>query len=88
MLLPAESMEQGGNVQGIGEAKRVRQLLGQGERLMAFGEHLDWIAKQPQDLSRIDEAEHSRVGPHIEEGMRAVLLGVVGRYPLLQMHSS
>ena len=46
--LPAELPEMGSKVKGESQAKGVRQLLGQGERLAAPLQGLLRIAKQPQ----------------------------------------
>ena len=81
-------MEQGREVQGVGEAERVREILGQRARLSALCERLIWVAKEPQDMSRIDEAEHSRLGPYIEERVSAELPRAVEILRPLQVHSS
>src|SRR5262245_11525871 len=69
-------MENGRAIPGIREAERVREILGQRERLVAFRERLIRMTQQPQGMSRIDAAAYSRVGSHIEERVSAVLLGV------------
>ena len=79
-------MEPGSKVQGKSQAKGVRQLLGQGERLVAPLQGLVRIAKKPQGQGCIGEASHPRVMP-VQEGMGAVLLGVVEGNPLLQVLS-
>ena len=63
-------------VQGKSQAMGVRQLPGQGERLVAPFEGLVWIAKRPQGRGRKSQGGYSGV-KSIEEGMRAVLLRVV-----------
>ena len=64
----------------------MRQLLGQGERLVAPLQGLVRIAKKPQGQGRIGEASHPGVMP-VEEGMGAVLLGVVEGNALLQVRA-
>src|SRR5262249_4182019 len=46
--LPAELMEPGRKVQGKSQARRVSEILGQGERRVALREGLLRIAKMPQ----------------------------------------
>ena len=69
-------MEPGSKDQGKSQAKGVRQLLGQGECLVAPLQGLVWIAKIPQGPGCKGEASHPRVLP-VEEGQGAVLLGIV-----------
>src|SRR5262245_46346208 len=80
-------MEPGSKVEGKSEAKGVRQLLGQRERLGASPAALVRIAKQPQSQGRIREANARRIRP-IQERQRAVLLDVVEGHRLLQIHPS
>src|SRR5713101_8795142 len=79
--LPTELTEPRSIVQGPSQAERVRQLLSQGERLVAPLQGLLRIAKHPQGPSHIGQASH----PRILHGTGAVLLGVVEGHPLLQV---
>jgi hypothetical protein len=62
----------------------VRQLPSQGERLLTPLEGLIRIAMQPQGMGRIGEANYPGVLP-VEEGVRAMSLGVVEDNPLLDV---
>ena len=70
--------------QGKRQTKGVRQLVRQGEALLAPLQRLVRIAQHPQDQGREDPASHARVLP-IEESMGAVLLRVVQGHALLQV---
>ena len=72
---PAELMEAGRISPGIRQAKGVRQLLGQGQRLVGRSQGLVWIAEMPQGIGP-GQAEHPQVEAE-QEGLRAVLLGIV-----------
>src|SRR5262249_39073096 len=80
--LPAELMKDGGDNRGISQAQRMRQLVGQSERVAATLEGLVRIAKEPQDKGPIGKAAYSEVLPK-EKNIGAVLLGVIEGYPLL-----
>jgi hypothetical protein len=84
--VPAELMDPTGTVQSKDQAMRVRQLLSQGEHFITSFERLIRVAEQPENPRRIGEAKHSRIVP-IESHMRAVLLGIIVCYPLLQVRS-
>src|SRR5437016_9971138 len=56
-------MEPGGKVQSPSQAKGMRQLLGQGERLLASLEGLVRIAKHPQGKGRIGQGRYFVVCP-------------------------
>jgi hypothetical protein len=85
--LPAKVMQQGCIVKSRRQADGVRQLLGQGESLVAPGEGLVWIAEQPQRPGHVGEAPDPEVQA-ITEGQCAVLLGSIEGQPLLQVHST
>lgn len=59
--LPAELIQHGGIGQGKSLAQGVRQILGPGERLMYSLARLVWIAKVPQGVRRMGEANHPMV---------------------------
>ena len=80
-------MQPGRIVQGSRQADGVRQLLGQGEGLVAPREGLVWIAEQPQGPGHIGEAPDPEVQA-IVEGQGAVLLGIIEGEPLLQVRPS
>src|SRR5467141_1552208 len=61
--LPPELMDPGGKVEGIRQAERMRELLGQGQRLMAPLEGLVWIPQQPERSGHIGEEKHAKVIP-------------------------
>ena len=84
--LPAQVMHQGGIVKSRRQADGVRQLLGQGERLVDPCEGLVWIAEQPQGPSHIGEAPDPEVKA-ITKGQRAVLLGIIEGRPLFQVRA-
>ena len=66
------------------QTKGVGELVCQGEALLAPLQRLVRIAQHPQGKGCIDPASHTRVLP-IEEGMGAVLLGMVQGNALLQV---
>ena len=68
LTLPAELIEYGSKIQSKSQAKGVRELLSQGERLVAPLQGLVRIAKEPQDISRKGQAKHSGV-KSIEHGL-------------------
>jgi hypothetical protein len=80
--LPTELVDCDSNAQGQSQAKRVRQLVGQGENLANPPKGLVWVAKKPEGLSHPREATHASIIP-VEEGMGAMLLGIVESNPLL-----
>src|SRR5215471_2027176 len=66
---------------GETQAKGVRQVLRQSQRVLDLPPPLVRIAQGPQRPSGVGMATHACVLP-IEERRRAVLLGIVERYPL------
>jgi hypothetical protein len=56
-------MDPGGKVESIRQAERMRELLGQGQRLMAPLEGLVWIPQQPERSGHIGEEKHAKVIP-------------------------
>jgi hypothetical protein len=74
--VPAGLMERGRPGQGDSQARGVRQLLGQCERLGTSPAGLVRIAQQPQRPGRIGEANDRRIRP-VQERQSAVLLDVV-----------
>src|SRR5262245_44243210 len=64
----------------------MRQFSGQAKGIMVPLEGLVWIAKHPQGQAQPGQTEYPGVMP-IEEGMGAVLLGIVERQGLLQAFS-
>src|SRR5262245_63688922 len=79
-------MQPGSKALCLHKAKGLRQLPGQGQRLTAPLQRLVRIAQRPQGTGRKGSATNAGVFP-IEEGVGAVLLGVVEGYSLLQMGS-
>ena len=77
---PAQLMEPGSK----GEAKGVRQLLGEGEGFADYPQGLARIAKIPQRLGPKGEAVHPGVIA-IQKGVGAMLLGIVEGHALLQV---
>ena len=77
-------MEPGSKDEGKGEAKGVRQLLGEGERVVDAPQGLVWIAEIPQRPGPKGEAVHPGVIA-IQKGVGAMLLGMVERHALLQV---
>src|SRR5262249_30760142 len=67
-----------------GEAKGVRQLLGEGEGFVDSPQGLVRIAEIPQRPGSKGEAVHPGVIA-IQKGVGAMLLGMVERHPLLQV---
>ena len=84
--LPAELMEPGSKVQGISQTKGVRQLLGQGECLLASLQGLVRIAKIPQGPGHIDKQITPGSCP-CREARERCLLRVIEGNPLLQVLS-
>src|SRR5262245_64435422 len=80
-------MQHGRIVEGSRQAEGVRQLLGQGDRLITPPEGLVWIAELPEGPGAIGEAPHPKVHA-IAEGQMVVLLALIERYPLLQVRST
>ena len=70
-------MQHGRKGQGRRQAKGVRQLLGQGERLLTALPGLVRIAQQPQDPGGIGSGNTTPGSCPVERCMGAVLLGVV-----------
>src|SRR5262249_28384772 len=87
LTLPPELMDHGSRVEGIRQAERMRELLGQGQRLMAPLEGLIRIPQQPERSGHIGEEKHAKVIPKAK-GQRAVLLGIIEGEALLQMRLS
>src|SRR5262249_50000067 len=85
--LPTGVMQHGRIVEGSRQAEGVRQVLGQGDRLVAPCEGLVWIAELPEGPGAIGEAPHPQVHA-IAEGQMMVLLAIIERYPLLQVRST
>ena len=77
-------MDPGGKGEGIRQAERMRQFLGQGQRLMAALEGLVRIPQQPERSGHIGEEKHTKVIPKAK-GQRAVLWGIVEGEALLQV---
>src|SRR5262249_16093658 len=80
-------MQHGRIVEGSRQAEGVRKLLGQGDRLLTPPEGLVWIAKLPEGPGDIGEAPYPQVHA-IAEGQMMVLLAIIERYTLLQVHST
>jgi hypothetical protein len=80
-------MHEGRIVEGSRQADGVRQLLGEGNCLVAPREGLVWIAELPEGPGDIGEAPHPEVQA-IVEGQMMVLLAIIERQPLLQMYST
>ena len=78
--LPTAVMEPERKSQGETEAERVRQLLGQGERLVAACFR---IAEHPQRQGGMDETGDANIMP-VERPQGAMLLGVIEGDPLLR----
>ena len=86
--LPMVLIQPGRKVQRKDQAEGVRQLPGQGKRLLALLQGLVWIAQQPSHVGRISAAAYAWVLPTIEPGMGAVLLGLIESDTLVQMGPS
>src|SRR5262249_44001959 len=84
LSFPAQLMEPGSKGEGKSEAKGVRQLLGEGERIVDTSQGLLRIAEIPQRPGSKGEAVHPGVIA-IEKGVGAILLGIVERNALLQV---
>src|SRR5882762_9648511 len=82
--LPPELMDPGGKGEGIRQAERMREILGQGQCLLAPPEGLVRIPKQPERSSHIGEEKHTKVNLKAQ-GQRAVLWGIVEGEALLQV---
>src|SRR5215813_12383219 len=82
--LPTAPMDLSGKEQGRGHTGWVRQLAGQGQRLVAPLQGLVRIAKRPQDLGETPEANNALVGLR-EEALGAVLRDIVEGDALLQV---
>jgi hypothetical protein len=76
--------EPGSKDEGNGEAKGVRQLLGEGERFVDSPQGLVRIAEIPQWQRPKGETVHPGVIA-IQKGVGAMLLGIVERHALLQV---
>src|SRR5262245_31082877 len=85
--LPSEPVTLSRKIQGIGQTKGVRLLLGQGDRLLAPLEGLIRIAKEPQHMRCTGEARHPEVLT-IKRGMGAMLLRVIESDTLLPVLTS
>src|SRR2546428_1785097 len=77
-------MEPGGKGEGKGEAKGMRQLLGEGERVVDSPQGLVRIAEIPQRPGSKRETVHPGVIA-IQKGVGAMLQGMVERHALLQV---
>lgn len=77
-------MEPDCKIQGKCQTKGVRQLVCQGEGLLAPLERLVWIAQHPQDMGGEDPASHVRILP-IQQSMGTVLLRVIQGHTLLEV---
>ena len=86
LLLPTAPMDHSGKEQGSRHTGRVRQLAGQGQRLVTPLQGLVRIAKRPQDLGETAEAKDPLMGLG-EEALGAVLRGGVEGDALLQMRA-
>ena len=76
-------MEHGSKGQGISQAKRVRQLFGESERLVAAFPRLIRITQKPQRPRRVGEASYLGVLP--QRGCRTMLLRIVEGNTLLEV---
>jgi hypothetical protein len=85
LLLSTKLVEHGSIAQGTSQAKGMRQLLAQGERLALPVESLVWIAKKPQGQRRDVPAAHSWIVPAAEKDLGAILLGIVEGKTLLEV---
>jgi hypothetical protein len=74
--LSAELMEHGSKMQCKTQAKGMRQLVRQRQRLLAALQGLPRRAQQPQDMGHKAPGNDPRVNA-IDKGMGAVLLGMV-----------
>ena len=81
---PAALLEPGRKDEGNSEAKGVRQLLGEGERVVDAPQGLVGIAELPQGQRHKGETVHPGVIA-IQKGVGAMLLGIVERQALLQV---
>jgi hypothetical protein len=77
-----ELIEPRRHVQGPRQGVGVRDLPGQGERLLALVQGLVGIAQRPEDERPIRAAEDARV-PAIQHGMAVVLLRIIETKPCL-----
>src|SRR5262249_37985322 len=84
--LPTAPMDLSGKEQGRRHTGWVRQLAGQGQRLVASLQGLVRIAKRPQDLGETPEANDPLMGLG-EETLGAVPRGVVEGDALLQVRA-
>ena len=80
--LPAVLMDHGSPTQGKPQAKGMRTLLCQQQRIVTPRQPLVRIAQGPQRPGGKAITNHTRVVP-IEEHQGTVLLGIIERYPLL-----
>src|SRR5262245_12596542 len=87
LLLSAVVMQHSGIVEGSRQAEGVRQLPGEGDRLIVPREGLVWIAEMPEGPGDIGEAPHPKVYA-IAECERMVLLAIIERESLLQVRST
>ena len=67
--LPTQVMQHRSPVQGQGETKGVRELLGQGQRCLAAGHRLVGVPEEPEGRRRAIVATHAGVVPAVERGM-------------------
>ena len=84
---PTELMDHRRMTEGIRQAEGVRQLLGEGERLVDVLEGLGRVAQQLHDPGRNGAAPHHGVRRMIQEGPRTVLLGVIEDDAVLQVRA-
>src|SRR5262249_37742444 len=85
--LPAVAMHEGCIVEDSRQADGVRQVLGEGNCLVAPREGLVWIAKLPEGPGDIGEAPRPEVQA-IAEGQMLVLLAIIERQPVFQLYST
>ena len=86
LSFPAQLLEPGSKIEGKSEAKGVRQLLGEGERVVDAPQGLLWTAKMPQRQGLKGEAVHPGVIA-IQKGVGAMLLAMIKSYALLQVYT-
>src|SRR5215470_11990596 len=79
--LATELMQFRHPTEGDTQAKGMRQLLREGQRLVAPQPSLVRIAQIPQGPTSMAQTNHTRILP-IAERRSAVLLGIIERYPL------
>src|SRR5262245_35636650 len=84
LRLPATIVEYASKAQDKGQTRRMSQLPGVREGLLASLQRLRRIAEEPQHHSQVHLAGSPGVLP-VQQGVGLVLLGVIERQALLQM---